>query len=121
MSPAPDRRGFLRQFSGGAAAAWLPCATGLAFAALKPSDNKDPPVAATPPPALLIVDTHQHLWDLTKFSLPWTKGEKTLARSFVMSDYLAATRGLGVLGTVYMEVDVDPAQQVQEAEYVIDL
>jgi L-fuconolactonase len=68
-----------------------------------------------------IVDTHQHLWDLNRFSLPWTKEEKTLARDFLMSDYLRATDGLPIAQTVYMEVDVDPAQQVAEAEYVIDL
>src|SRR5205823_6408401 len=33
----------------------------------------------------------------------------------------AATQGLNVVKTVYMEVDVDPTQQVQEAEHVIDL
>jgi L-fuconolactonase len=39
----------------------------------------------------------------------------------VMKDYFEATAGLPIAKTVYMEVDVDPAQQVQEAEYVIDL
>lgn len=68
-----------------------------------------------------IVDTHQHLWDLSRFSLPWTKGDKVLGRDFLMSDYLRATDGLQIAQTVYMEVDVDPAQQVAEAEYVIDL
>jgi predicted TIM-barrel fold metal-dependent hydrolase len=70
---------------------------------------------------LPIVDTHEHLWDLTKFNLPWTKGNEKLGRSFVTKDYLAATAGLHVVKSVYMEVDVDPSQQVQEAEYVIDL
>ncbi|MFN0051765.1 MAG: amidohydrolase family protein [Planctomycetales bacterium] len=73
------------------------------------------------PSSFPIVDTHQHLWDLDKFRLPWTKGNETLGKSFVMADYLAATQGLNVTKTVYMEVDVDPSQQVQEAEYVIDL
>lgn len=71
--------------------------------------------------ALPIVDTHQHLWDLSKFHLPWTKGNDVLARSFVMADYLQATAGLNVTKTVYMEVDVHPSQQMREAEYVIDL
>jgi predicted TIM-barrel fold metal-dependent hydrolase len=70
---------------------------------------------------LPIVDTHEHLWDLTKFKLPWTKGNEKLGRSFVTRDYLEATQGLNVVKSVYMEVDVDPTQQVQEAEYVIDL
>ncbi len=72
---------------------------------------------------LPIIDTHQHLWDVTKFQLPWHKEEATkpLQRSFVMSDYLEATKGLNVVKTVYMEVDVSPEQQVAEADYVIDL
>jgi L-fuconolactonase len=68
-----------------------------------------------------IVDTHQHLWDLTKFKLPWLENGSHLDRSFVMSDYLQATHGLHVVKTVYMEVDVAAEQQPAEAEYVIDL
>ena len=70
-----------------------------------------------------VIDTHQHLWDLKKFKLPWHKGDdsKPLQRSFVMSDYLEATRGLNVVKTVYMEVDVEVEQQVAEADYVTDL
>jgi len=68
-----------------------------------------------------IVDTHHHLWDLDHFHLPWLGESGPLARSFVMEDYLAATQGLNVVQTVYMEVDVEPSQQVAEAEYVLDL
>ncbi|HLJ10198.1 MAG TPA: amidohydrolase family protein [Planctomycetaceae bacterium] len=71
--------------------------------------------------ALQIVDTHEHLWDLTKFNLAWAKDDKILGRSFVNKDYLEATKGLNVVKSVYMEVDVDPSQQMQEADYVIDL
>ena len=38
-----------------------------------------------------------------------------------MADYLKATEGLNVVKTVYMEVNVAPAEQEKEAEYVIDL
>jgi predicted TIM-barrel fold metal-dependent hydrolase len=76
-----------------------------------------------------VIDTHQHLWDLGTFRLPWLKGAPALARNFLMADYLAATADLGKVGdlparvvrTVYMEVDVEPAQQVAEAEYVLAL
>ena len=70
---------------------------------------------------LPIVDTHQHLWDLTKFTLPWAKGNEVLGKNFVTADYLKASAGLNVVKTVYMEVDVTPEQQVQEAEYVLEL
>jgi predicted TIM-barrel fold metal-dependent hydrolase len=72
-------------------------------------------------PMLPIVDTHQHLWDLKQFKLPWVKAGSPLARNFVMSDYVEATKGLNVVKSVYMEVDVDPAQQVAEAEFVSDI
>ena len=71
---------------------------------------------------LQVCDTHQHLWDLEKFKLPWLSGApKKLAKDFVMKDYLAATKGLNVTKAVYMEVNVAPEHQVAEAEYVIDL
>ena len=69
---------------------------------------------------LPIIDTHQHLWDLSKFNLPWTAGGGILAQSYLQSDYRAATAGLNVVKAVYMEVDVEPSQQVAEAEYIID-
>ena len=68
-----------------------------------------------------IIDTHQHLWDLSLFRLPWLEGGGKLARSFVLEDYAAATEGLNVVKTVYMEVDVAQEQRVAEAEYVLDL
>ena len=68
-----------------------------------------------------IVDTHQHLWDLDKFRLPWLVDVPALRRSYRTSDYLAATAGLGVVKSVYMEVDVAPEQQAAEADALIEL
>lgn len=110
-----DRRRFLKYLAAasgtaiGARCAGYP-APGLLFA----GDEE----GAVPP--MQIIDTHQHLWDLDRFRLPWTKGNERLARNFSMADYLDATRGLNVVKTIYMEVDLDPAQQDAEAEYVIE-
>jgi L-fuconolactonase len=68
-----------------------------------------------------IIDTHQHLWDLERFRLPWITEGSPLGRSHLMADYLRETEGTGVVGTVYMEVDVAPEQQTGEADYVVDL
>lgn len=68
-----------------------------------------------------VIDTHQHLWDLSKFRLPWLEGGGPLAHSHVMEDYLRESEGLNVVKTIYMEVDVTPEQHVAEAEYVIAL
>src|SRR5439155_19832790 len=69
---------------------------------------------------LPIIDTHQHLWDLKKFRLPWIKPGSILAKDHLMSDYLKSTEGLNIVKTIYMEVDLDPAQQKEEADFVIE-
>lgn len=70
-----------------------------------------------------IVDTHHHLWDKSKFTLPWLKNDavQPINRSYVMSDYKKATAEVNVVKTVYMEVNVKPSQQQKEADYVFDL
>lgn len=72
---------------------------------------------------LPIVDTHQHLWDLEKLTLPWLKnpGVQKINRSFLMRDYLEAAQGTGIVQTIYMEVNVHPDQQLLEAETVLEL
>src|SRR6185295_1899368 len=71
--------------------------------------------------AIPIIDTHQHLWDIKQFKLPWLKSAPALAKNYLMSDYLQAVEGLHVVKSVYMEVDVDPTQQQKEAEFVIGI
>jgi predicted TIM-barrel fold metal-dependent hydrolase len=68
-----------------------------------------------------IIDTHQHLWDLKKIKLAWVKENDPLAHSFTPVEYAEATKGLNVVKSVYMEVDVIPEQQQMEVDYVIDL
>jgi predicted TIM-barrel fold metal-dependent hydrolase len=72
------------------------------------------------PKMLPIIDTHQHLWDLKKLRLPWIKPGSVLAKNHLMSDYLKATEGLNIVKTIYMEVDLDPAQQQEEADFVVE-
>jgi predicted TIM-barrel fold metal-dependent hydrolase len=85
------------------------------------------PATARPerPAMLPIVDTHQHLWDLTKFKLNWlepdTPAGKILGHSFTPKEYAEETKGLNVVKAVYMEVDVVPEQQQAEADYVVGL
>lgn len=70
---------------------------------------------------LPIVDTHQHLWDLSKLRLPWLAPGGPLTRSYLMEDYLAATEGLNVVKAVYMEVAVADDMLAEEARLVVDL
>ena len=69
-----------------------------------------------------ITDTHQHLWDRTRFDLPWlANATEPLSRSHVPDDYATATQGLGITRTIYMEVDVRHDQREAEAKYVYGL
>jgi L-fuconolactonase len=114
MNTIGNRRQFLRHSA-------LAAAGSIALAGDWKTAPAAPPAKPDDPKNLPIVDTHQHLWDLDRFQLPWLKKNKPLARSFVMKDFLTATTGLNVVKAVYMEVDVEPKQQVAEAEYILDI
>jgi predicted TIM-barrel fold metal-dependent hydrolase len=92
-------------------------ATGrFAARAAEPEPEKAPLPSGDP----AIVDPHQHLWDLSKFSWPWLKGSP-LDRSFVMKDYREATAGLRLVAAVYMETDVAEQYQRAEADYILEI
>ena len=109
------RRDILRRgvrLAGAAAAGAAAAAPAVAHAAaLAADDTGDPPV----------VDTHQHLWDLKRFRLPWLDGAGDLKRDHLMADYLKAAEGLNAVKAVYMEVAVVEDQRDAEADFVIDL
>jgi L-fuconolactonase len=106
MTTDLNRRTFLQATAGAA----LVAATAPSVSALDEIKPRD-----------LIIDTHQHLWDLDKFRLPWLQNApEILRRSYTNKDYLEATQGLNIKA-VYMEVDVDPEQHVEEVEHVTQL
>lgn len=111
------RRRFLRVATGMiGCGAWTP--SGLLRAAQPDGARQLQADAVTNIP---IVDTHQHLWDLTKLRLPWLGGDARLARNHLLDDYLKAVEGLPVVKAVYMEVAVADEDLVKEAEWIIDL
>src|SRR5262249_32241713 len=106
MNAPLHRRSFLKQTAALAAAASLGAA----------EKGKD---------SFPIVDTHQHLWDLKKLTLPWLKDVPALAKNHLMEDYVKVNDELAkgknpakIVKTVYMEVDVAPDQQQAEVDYV---
>ena len=105
-----NRRGFLKRASQFAMAATVTSAR----PAVSSESEKDEKTSSIP-----IVDTHQHLWDLSKLKLTWVR--PPLDRSFTLEDYMEASRGLNVVKAVYMEVAAPREQRLEEAEYVIGL
>ena len=99
-----SRRDFLCQTALVTGAALWPCGTTQ---------------AAEPQP--LRIDTHQHLWDLSKQKLPWLAGApEILKHDYRSQEYALATAGR-LMRTIYMEVDVAEEQHDAEAEFVIGL
>ena len=90
-------------------------------AAVLAAASAAPLFAADEKQDLPIVDCHQHLWDLSKFKLPWIMPDTLMAKSYVEEDYLKQAAGLNVVKAVYMEVDVAADQKTKEANYVIDI
>ncbi len=75
-----------------------------------------------PENSIPIIDTHQHLWDLNRFNLPWLgEAPPVLRQSFRLRDYLEATKGLNVVKSVYLEVDVIPEQHNDEARFITEI
>lgn len=68
-----------------------------------------------------VIDTHQHLWDLSRVKPPWVPATGPLAGNHRLQEYRAEASGLEISGTVYMEVDVAPTDHVAEAEFVLEL
>ncbi len=68
-----------------------------------------------------IVDTHQHLWDLGRFSYSWCAGIPALNRTFDLEDYLAAAAGLEIVKTIFVECDVDEPHALGEARAIQQL
>tara|TARA_Y100000590_G_C15543904_1_gene948062 strand:+ start:85 stop:930 length:846 start_codon:yes stop_codon:yes gene_type:complete len=57
---------------------------------------------------LPLLDTHQHLLYRSKANYAWTKDIPPLAEGdFTVEDYKSLTSGLGVAGSLFMEVDAD--------------
>ena len=79
------------------------------------------PQSKSAQPMFKVVDSHQHLWDLKKFRLPWTAKNPAMARDYSMLDYRAATSGIAIEKSVYLEVDCDPSQQQAEADYISEV
>lgn len=66
-----------------------------------------------------IVDSHVHLWDPTRFRMPWLDGNERLNRPFSTADYDEHTAGIDVEAYVYLEVDVAPSYRLLEATWAV--
>lgn len=68
-----------------------------------------------------IVDTHQHLWNPEILRYSWMDGFPVINRRSMIEEYRAATAGLNITQTVYVDTDVDEADMGREIEMIFSL
>ena len=68
-----------------------------------------------------IVDSHVHLWDPTRFRMPWLDGNERIGKPFGLADFREHSAGVEVDGIVYLQVEVTPPYALLEAQWVADL
>jgi predicted TIM-barrel fold metal-dependent hydrolase len=68
-----------------------------------------------------IVDSHVHLWDPTRFRMPWLDGNERIGKPFGLAEFREHSAGIEVEGIVYLQVEVTPPYALLEAQWVADL
>jgi L-fuconolactonase len=65
-----------------------------------------------------IIDSHIHLLDQKRFGYAWANGAPTFKRDWTPDDLAASAKPYDIEGFVFVEVDVDMPQYLDEAEWV---
>ena len=68
-----------------------------------------------------IIDSHIHLLDQKRFGYAWASGAPALSRDWTPDDLAAAAKPYEIEGFVFVEVDVDMPQYLDEADWVDSL
>ncbi len=68
-----------------------------------------------------IVDSHIHLLDQKRFSYGWSNGAPSLKRDWTPDDLAASAKPYEMEGFVFVEVDVDMPQYLDEADWIAGL
>jgi L-fuconolactonase len=114
----PSRRTFLQAATASVLAPAF-AAGGVAAADLDLA--AEPVMAAALPAGFSIVDAHIHLWDLTRYPVPWIAGNPILNQSYVLQDFKDQSAGLGVGAIVYVQAAWANEYSLIEADYVTNL
>ena len=65
-----------------------------------------------------IIDSHIHLLDQKRFGYAWAKGASALKRDWTPDDLARSAEPYEIEGLVFVEVDVDMPQYLDEADWV---
>ncbi len=114
----PSRRTFLQAATAGVLA---PALAARSVAATEAEPGADRLSASALPAGFSIVDAHIHLWDLSRYPVPWVAGNPILNQSYVLQDFKSQSEGLGVGTMVYVQAAWASEYSLLEADYVTNL
>lgn len=69
-------------------------------------------------PNFPIIDAHVHLWEPTKYRVPWLDNIPKIGGTYGIPEYKAATAGLDLQGFVYLEIDIAKEYVLSEARWL---
>ena len=72
-------------------------------------------------PDFPIVDTHLHLWDISRLHYAWLGSVPRLNHNHLIDDYRQACGLVPVAKMVFLQCDCDPAQFQEEADWVTEV
>jgi predicted TIM-barrel fold metal-dependent hydrolase len=72
-------------------------------------------------PDFPIVDSHVHLCNPSRFGYDWTKNAPSLNRSVLPVDFYSAAAPVKIDRFVFVEVDVNYPQHLDEAQWIAEL
>jgi L-fuconolactonase len=67
-----------------------------------------------------VIDAHVHLLDQKRFGYSWAAGAPALKRDWTLDDLARAAKPYELEGVVFVEVDVDMPQYLDEADWVAE-
>ncbi len=72
-------------------------------------------------PSFPIVDTHLHIWDLSRLRYPWLANVPALNKDHLIGDYHEACGPVEVAKMVFLQCECDPDQFQEEADWVTEV
>jgi L-fuconolactonase len=72
-------------------------------------------------PSFPIVDTHLHIWDLSRIRYPWLASVPKLNRNHLIDDFRRACGSVQVAKMVFVQCECEPALAQEEAAWVSEV